>query len=187
MFAREDKARRERATTEEDVARARALKKQQEAAELAAEAEKVNGQILRIARGDVLSGLASTARLAEGIGALAERVNEQLKRGTDAAGKVLDIAPKEVLNILRGYATTTKQLVDAAEALVAIERLRANLPGIIVGLQPQAITLEEAEKQVEAASRALGKARDLGLLVAADRERKIVDAVREDEDESRIG
>jgi hypothetical protein len=138
-----------------------------ERAKAEAEAKSQDENILRLARNDVLSGLASLARLAPGVAALSERVNDILKRGTDAQGNPLQINPVEALRVIGRYGAATRGLVEAASTLVGIERLRNDQPTAILGVQVGQVGLEEAEAEMRTAAVALARARELGLVARA--------------------
>lgn len=161
----EDREQQRKRAEEDAAVRVKLDAEKEKAQQLAEEAKQWDETILRLARNDVMKGLASLGRLTDGLDALARRVNEQLKRGTDDKGNALDIPIGTVLTVMNKYAGGVARLADAAAALVAIERVKANLPTAIVALDISTISVEDAEREVALAQTAVARARHLGLTV----------------------
>lgn len=158
-----------KAQAEHEAIAAQARKEMQEKAErarkLREEAEQMDDQMQRAAKTAALRGLASLLSISDGVSKLAKRVGEELGRGTDAQGNALKLPPEEAMRILNRYAQSTKQLVDATEALLTMDRLKEGLPTEIMGISVEGVSIEDAEREVAQAARALEKARKLGLTV----------------------
>jgi hypothetical protein len=118
---------------------------------------------LGVARADVLHGLAAINQLTRGVGKLAKEVNAQLEAGVDSEGRPLRIDVGKCLGVIRSYTTSVKGLTQAAETLVQLGRLQRQLPTTIVGLDVASVTIEQAEREVAFANRALERAKLLGL------------------------
>jgi hypothetical protein len=151
--------------TDAEAHRRAALTSEYERAKkLETEAKTVEENVLRVVRNNVLAGAVGMAKIVGGMTKLAERVNAQLERGTDAKGQPLDIDVAQALQLMGRFATSTRHLVDSANTLVALGRLRQGLPTSILGVEAS-VSLEEAEAEIEAASVAIAKARAMGLTV----------------------
>jgi hypothetical protein len=133
------------------------------ARELHLEAEKINVDMMRVARRDVLSGLVNLALLAQGIGKLAERVSH------DLVNTQAKVDPLVAMSILQRYASSVGSLVGAAKTLVEVDRLQRELPTAIIAYESSGITLAAAEQELKRADAALKRARHLGLVVDNDR------------------
>lgn len=152
---------------EEEEAKAaeerRVLAERQE--KLRQEAVTADENILRLARNTTLHGIGALAKLAKGVGKLSERIGDALETGVDAQGKALDIKPMEALHIIRSFGSSLNRFTDAAQALVAVDRLREGLPTSLVGVTvTHEVTEEQLEESLGDAARALARARKLKLL-----------------------
>lgn len=163
VLLQEEAKRAQEAAEEEARQRAAADKARQDADKEAQLAKQWDETILKLARNDVMKGLGMMGQVVEGVSAAALRMNEQLKRGTDSTGKAIDIPPALVLQILGRFAVAVRGLTDAAASLVAIERVRANLPSSIVQVDVNSMTPEELDREVELAKTAAARAKELGF------------------------
>lgn len=145
--------------------RARELGEKERA--LREEAVKVQDDILRIARRNVLNGLVSLARLTEGIDALTTKINRIFVKNGGDENSELPVTLPEAFLILNRWQSTARGLIQAADTLVQIERLRADLPTAIVGVEIQNVTIADAEREHALASTAIERAKKLGLLSLA--------------------
>jgi hypothetical protein len=107
--------------------------------------------------------LAAVGRLTRGINKLTEDVSSTLERGVDARGNPLKLDVGKCLNLIRSYTSSVRGLTQATETLVNLGRVQRDLPTTIVGLEVQSITLEDAQREVNFAERALQRAKALGL------------------------
>jgi hypothetical protein len=127
------------------------------------EARMFEERALSVARADILQGLAAVGRLTRGINKLTEDVSSTLERGVDARGNPLKLDVGKCLNLIRSYTSSVRGLTQATETLVNLGRVQRDLPTTIVGLEVQSITLEDAQREVNFAERALQRAKALGL------------------------
>lgn len=148
----------------ESALRAEVLEQKAKAKAAQEEAEKLNEGVLKLARSDTLAALGGLARLTQGVNKLAERVNLMLETGADAQGNRLEISPKEALGIIHRYAQATKGLVEAAQVLLGIDRVKAGLPETIVGIDVANVSLEDAVEQHALAATLIEDAKRLGIL-----------------------
>jgi len=168
VFAAEEAARLQAQAEIDAQARAKIVEEAEQAKAHAIQAKQWDENILRLARNDVMKGLGTLANMTTGLDALAKRVNEQLVRGTDSKGNPIDVPLGETLRVLVRFSQATRALTEAANALVAIERIKANMPTAIIALEHQGpISLEDAAREVELVGTALQRARHLGLTVLA--------------------
>lgn len=167
LFQEEEDARLKAQAEIDAAARTRIVEEVEEARKMAIQAKQWDENILRLARNDVMKGLGTLANMTSGLDVLAKRVNEQLVRGTDSQGQPLEMPSLgETLRVLVRFSQATRALTEAANALVAIERIKANLPTAIIALEQHGpISIEDAEREVELAGTALGRAKALGLTV----------------------
>lgn len=160
----EESERLRKQAEEQAALRLRIDEQKAKAAELQEQNKGFDEKILSMARADVLVGLKSLGTMSAGIQALANRTNKYLAEGTDANGQPLNIPVAAVLTIMSKFANTTRALADAAASLVAIERVKANLPTAIVALEAASVTPETAAEQVAIAVAAMERAKKfLGL------------------------
>lgn len=148
--------------------RERLSKESENARRLVEEAEQIDAASLRTLRKGTLAGLVSCAALTDGITLLAKRVGTQLAAGVDAKGKPLDIDVNQTIRVMRDYSLTVGRLAQVVDVISSMERLKKNLPTAIMGIDIAHVTLEDAEREVAFAQEALGRARDLGLVVSKD-------------------
>lgn len=160
--AQEARSAQEAAAT---VERERLAREAERARQLEEEAKQVDEASLRALRKDTLAGLVACASLTEGVSMLAKRVNEQLKAGVDKNGNPLDIDATKTLRILRDYALTVGRLGAIVETVHGMERVKQGLPTAIMGIDVAHVTLEDAEREVEFAQKALTRAKELGIVV----------------------
>lgn len=165
LLVEEERSREARKAEEQALLLAKIEEEKKRAEQVAAEAKQWDETILRLCRNDVMKGLGFLAKTTQGIDKLCERLCEQLIRGTDSQGKPFDLPAGQVLQLIQRYSTSVKALSDAASALVAIERVKANLPTAIVALDVATITVEDAMREVEIAQHAVDRAKRLGLSV----------------------
>ncbi len=159
VLAEESRRDLEHRTAAEAAQREEAEAEQRRLGELAREAAKLDEGILRTARGTVLRGLAALSRVSVGADKLAERVGEELARGTDSQGKPLNISARDALRIIKDFSAATKGLLSAFQDLKNIDRLSNNQPTAILGVQMEGLTLEQLEREFSIATVARGEAR----------------------------
>lgn len=153
---REEVLSAERDRLAEEAKKARALEE---------EAKSIDDMALRALRKDTLAGLVACATLTDGIQKLAIRIGNQLATGVDAQGNALNIDVSKALRTMRDYSLTVGRLGQIVEVIASMERVKNNLPTAIVGIDVSHVTLEDAEREVAFAEKALKRARELGLTV----------------------
>jgi hypothetical protein len=153
-----------------EEAKQEVAKKQVEARQIEEETSRLSIAALRLARSDIVSGLGALAQLTSGITKLAERVNETLKTGKDANGKPFIVSVPDTLTIIQKYASAVGQLVNDVNTVTGIDRVKANLPTSIVGIDVSGVTLADAENQIALAQDILIRAKQLGLASRAPHE-----------------
>lgn len=155
----QEKANAQALAAEEEAHRAM-LAEQEKARRIAREAADIDDNILRLSRNNMLHALASAAKVASGMSKLAERVGDQLVRGTDSKGNVLpDMSPREFMRVLKDFAGSQKVLIEAAQVLQEIERLKGGLPTQIVGLELADMTDADIDRELSLAQYAVIEAR----------------------------
>ncbi len=144
----------ERAQAEADGVREKA---RAEAIDAAAQ-EK---QMLKVARGDVLSALVIAAELAPTMRVLGRAIAEQCKPGPD--GSPPAIAPALAMALLTRHATVLQKAIGAAEVVIQLSRLDrgASTANVAIGAAPE-MTLDAALEELEALDETLTAARARG-------------------------
>ena len=137
------------------------------AKEQAIAARAAEGKMVDAIRRVVSAGAGGLLRQGEGINALAERVNTELlalsKAKVGTGPKDFRIGP--ALSTLRKYATAGRDLSQAAQNAVELERMHLGEPGKIVGIHleggfdeaPMDDVLREIQKAADAIKDAEGK------------------------------
>lgn len=162
-LARESVERERKLAEEDERKRVDFAREAERARKLEEDASKFEDQAIQVARADVLHGLAALGSLTKGVMVLARRINEQLERGTDAEGRPLDLNVHACLRVLKDFSQATRGLTDAADMLIKLARVQRDLPATIVGLELAGMTVEDAEREVELATRSVARAKELGL------------------------
>jgi len=117
----------------------------------------VEAEMIRSARGQVVSGLNIVADVMTRVKTVAAEV----------AGYMDTMAsPPEKLAMLKQLSEISKQLATAGQTVMEMERLHLGEPQKILGVAVAAprMSLEEARREIEASTRALLRAEQLGLL-----------------------
>jgi hypothetical protein len=121
-------------------------------------AKVAEGQMIEHARGTAASVLGSFLRMAPGIQALADRINEELEK----LAKEEKVNAPYLLGIVRRYIGAFRDLTSASKDIVEMERSHLGEPSKVIGLQLQEVddmSLEDCMKEVEAAQAAIERAR----------------------------
>lgn len=119
------------------------------------------GRILALARADVQGALGSASLMLPALRAMAEK----------AAATILadpgQFSPKAATVLLREFATAVRSLATAGEQIIRAERLHKGEPTDILGLSssPAEMSLEEAFREIKAASSLYELAKRQGLVV----------------------
>lgn len=162
---------------EEKQAAQAALRRAQISAQEAAEAErelarqesieglKQERQMLKAARGDVLSVLVIAAELVPAMRACAQAVAAAMKPDP-ATGKPAQIAPAVAMGLLTRHATLVQKAVGSAEAIIQLSRLDRGAATVIHGAAAEDLSIEDALAELEAVEEVLRGARSTTPLLA---------------------
>jgi hypothetical protein len=151
---------RERARAEAELADAEREKARREYVEALAQEQ----QMLKLARADVLSGLALAAELTPAMRQLTRVVQAACAPQPD--GSPPDIAPAAAMTLLTRHAGLMSRAVAATEAVVELSRLDRGDPTAIFAVQPtvRELTYEEAIEELEAGVEMLADLKARGAL-----------------------
>lgn len=122
------------------------------------------GRILALARADIQGALGSASLMLPALRAVAEKA---------AAAMLQDPAqfsPKLAVQLVREYSFAVRALTNSAEQVVRAERLHKGEPTDILGVSvaPSEMTLEEAAREIKAASSLYELAKQQGLISDPD-------------------
>lgn len=131
----------------------------------AAEAVAQERQMLKAARGDVLSALVIAAELIPAMRMVAKAVAAACAPKAD--GSPPDIHPTAAMGLLTRHATLIQKAVGATEAIVQLSRLDRGASTVNVAGVAEDLSLEQAVEELEALEEVLGAARARGLLPPA--------------------
>ena len=126
----------------------------------AIQARGQEAQLVRIARADVTQGLAAVARLMPGLQTWAQEAAEKFK--TQKPKSI-----QEVTKMLESFSRIIERLSGAADKAMAMERRLLGEPEQIIGMQLPELTVSQSLDYIDAASRAVERARKSGLLPPA--------------------
>ena len=126
-----------------------------------AEAIAQERQMLKAARGDVLSALVIAAELIPAMRMVAKAVAAACAPKAD--GSPPDIPPTTAMGLLTRHASLIQKAVGATEAIVQLSRLDRGASTVNVAVAED-LTLEQAVEELEALEEVLGAARSRGLL-----------------------
>lgn len=114
-------------------------------------------QLIRVARGTVGDTLAGLANSAKGALALGRKVEEAFRQLAEDPGKTFGLKEaKEVVALLKDTASAVKAITEAGHSAMQMERLLLGEPTSIVAHQHlKDVTLDEAERRIAGAARAL--------------------------------
>lgn len=128
-------------------------------------------QMVRLGRSSTTALLVSLTRIATGAAQIGDAVADALKTHgavKDEAGNPRVLTMPEVRNLvslLAKVGATVKQVTEAAQGVIESERLVIGEPTQLIGIVHKLddITQEEADKRMQAAMRALERAKSQGL------------------------
>lgn len=140
---------------------AREKERRQELADRAAREDAVTSrleeaQTVRAARHNAMALLVTTQRMLRAGNKLAEKVETSLAEAV--------VKPATAVSLFREMATTARAANETAKLAIAMERVLLGDPEKVVEHR-HTMDLGAAEREIEAANRALVRARDRGLLV----------------------
>jgi len=171
---------------EQELARARLLELEKETVRLAQELEAkrrmevsaaaqkdatdarvAEGQIVRMARGAATALLANLTTIAKGSAKIGQKVGRQLET---MANNPADLKHGELVDMVRIVGTLTtalRQANDAAKQAMEMERLLLGEPSAFVQHNHHLVdvSVDEAERRLQAGLRAMERAKSLGLVV----------------------
>jgi hypothetical protein len=157
VIEREQLAAQEKARAEE-VERARqAARVKDDARSDAAKAHTEEGQLVKVARVNVIQLLAASARIGPALQVLAEQVRQSIESG--------EMEVREAGRLLRDLSAATGQSVRAGQIALELERLHRGDPTQILGIQPMEMTTDDAIREIEEAQAALDRFKRRGLEV----------------------
>jgi hypothetical protein len=129
--------------------------------------------MVRAARGNLLGVYAMTAPISQKMARLGQNVAATLETltGLDGAtGKPRQLTFPEMAMVMRmmsTYTTCLRQLNEAGSKSMEMERLLLGEPQRIVGVQVEALSMDEAERRARMAVDALSRLRSRGLVIDA--------------------
>lgn len=149
------------------MARARELARQDaqakeaeraKATQEAIEAQAQETQILRVARGDVLSALALAASLVPAMKTATAVINKALEVGQD--GKLPTLSVKDAMTLMTRHTQLIQRAVGAAEAVIQLSRLDRGASTANVAIaKAEDLSLDQALEELEALEEVLSQAR----------------------------
>lgn len=118
------------------------------------------GQMVKLSRANTIALMSATARL----------TSAAIDKAKDLEGKLrtneVPLTPPQVVKFISSCAYLTKTAAEAAKLGIEMERLLLGEPTEIVGIDVRHMTLDDAARTIEVASRALARARDRGVVAA---------------------
>jgi hypothetical protein len=133
---------------------ARKLALDAEAAALdAARARAQEGQMVQLSRGNTIALMGTTSHLLRAGVARAQALQKSLD-----AGDVL-LTPAQTLQFVSSCGYLAKTAAEAAETTMRMERLLLGAPTEILGIQADRMSMDDAERVIDMASRALERVR----------------------------
>lgn len=121
-------------------------------------------QLIRVARGTVGDTLAGLANAARGALVLGRRIEDAMRSHVDLMdqkGETFGLKDaKEIVSLLKDTASAVKSITEAGHQAMQMERLLLGEPTSIVGhAHLRELTIEEAERRIAGAARALDRAK----------------------------
>ena len=147
----------------------------QDAQRDAAQTRVAEANMVRLARGATTGLLASLTRISTGAAQVGDAVAESIKtlgHVTDDKGNPRQLTVQEVrglVSLLSRVGSTVRQVTEAASKVIEAERLVCGEPTQILGVvhRVEDLTAEEADQRMQAALRALERAKAQGLFASA--------------------
>lgn len=135
--------------------------------EMAEEADRLDGQTLRVLRSNTLGAIASQARVIQASMKAGERIAKMLETGQDAQGNPVDMTPGQWAQLTNRLASTNRLLALAAESIATVDSIRQE--GLTktsqsageVGLDG-AVTWEELSQELKHTQEAVARVRGMG-------------------------
>ena len=154
----------------------------QDAQRDAAQTRVAEAQMVRLGRASTTALLASLTRIATGAAQIGDAVADALKvhgavKDEHGNPRVLTVPEvRNLVSLLAKVGATVKQVTEAAQGVIESERLVCGEPTQLIGVVHRCddLTQDEAEKRMQAAMRALTRAKEQGLF-APDPRAKVID------------
>lgn len=160
----EEAIRRERESRRLEAEDAEAEKAREERIETL----KLEGNLLKAARQDVLSVLVVAAELVPAMRGLGAIIKGAVFDDEGKPRVPPQISPRDAMMLLSRHASLVGRGVYAAEAIIQLGRLDRGQPNAIVGVQDADMTDEQIAEEMEAAQGVLARLRKRGEEVDAD-------------------
>jgi hypothetical protein len=124
----------------------------------AIETRRQEALMVKLSRENTIALMGAVSRLVEVAARSAEGLDEKVRSGESELG------PKETVRFVSSCTNPTRVAAEAAKLNVQMERMLLGQPTEIIGMDLRSMSLEEAERIIEMANRALERARQRGLL-----------------------
>jgi len=181
------------ALVREEVAVATGVRK--DARDDAEKTQLAEAQMIRLARASTTGLLASLVKISSGAAKVGDAVADSISSlgaVKDEKGNPRQLTMQEVrglVSLLARVGQTLKQVTDAAQGVIESERLVLGEPTKILGVvhSMQDITQEEADRRMQAAMRALDRAKTQGLFAAEPARVRVLEAHLEPDDKDKTG
>lgn len=163
VLREEEESARKRAAALEQELSEREREHSDAAREEYIEARAQEQQLLKVARHDVMTALASCAKLSNAVQLLADHISTKLQQG------LAHLPADKALRLLRDYVRVTKDAVLAADAVVKLSRLERGQATQVHGFADEELSLEDALHELD-------RADELRGLLAARAPAALIDA-----------
>lgn len=129
----------------------------------AIDAREKEGQILKLARQNAISSMASLVRIGQGIQVVSQKTLESLNKIANEE----DYDHSKGIAVLRAYAKSIREVASASQTIMEMERLYMGEPTEIVGVTTDIdnLTIEQLAKEIEKTETALDRAQQRGIIV----------------------
>lgn len=152
-------------------------------------------QMVRLARASTTGLLASLVKISSGAAKVGDAVADSISSlgvVKDEQGNPRPLTLQEVrglVSLLARVGQTLRQVTDAAASVLESERVVLGEPTKILGVvhSTQDITQEEADRRIEAAVRALERAKAQGLFATETARVRVLEAKIEPDDKDKTG
>jgi hypothetical protein len=118
--------------------------------------------MIKLARANTISLMASTSRLLSSAIDKARALELELKSGKH------EFTPKQVQKFMTSLGYLVSKATESAKLTIEMERLVLGEPTEIIGMNVRNMTLDDAVKTIELSNRALERARARGLVPPVD-------------------
>jgi len=189
----EESSHKRAALVREEVAVATGVRK--DARDDAEKTQLAEAQMVRLARASTTGLLASLVKISAGAAKVGDAVADSISSlgaVKDEKGNPRQLTMQEVrglVSLLARVGQTLKQVTDAAQGVIESERLVLGEPTQILGVvhRMDDITQEEADRRMQAAMRALDRAKTQGLFSSEAPRARVLEAHLEPEAKDKTG